>query len=71
MTNQQQKLPRLSYTVDDFMAATGYTRNRVYAAIACGDLRTFKDGRRRMISAAAAQEFIARRERETAEATPR
>lgn len=59
---------RLAYSVEEFMQATGYSRNRTYAAITSGDLRSFKDGKRRMISADAAREFIARRERETAEA---
>jgi Helix-turn-helix domain len=63
-----QQIERLAYTVPQFMAATGYSRNKTYAAIARGDLRSFKDGKRRMISADAAREFIARRERETAEA---
>ena len=62
-----EQLPKLSYSVEQFMAATGYSRNRTYAAIARGELRTFKDGKRRMISDAAAREFIARRERETAD----
>ena len=66
--SQKQPLQKLAYTVEQFMAATGYSRNRTYKSIACGDLRTFRDGKRRMISATAAAEFIARRERETAEA---
>ncbi len=65
---RQQILQRISYTVLQFMAATGYSRNKVYAAIGSGALRSFKDGKRRMISAQAAAEFIRLRERETAEA---
>ena len=60
-------IERLSYSVEEFMFATGYSRRKTYAAIASGDLRSFKDGKRRMISADAAREFIARRERETAD----
>ena len=66
--HDEQRLEKLSYTVEQFMVATGYSRNRTYKAISSGDLRTFKDGRRRMISDAAAREFIAARERATAEA---
>lgn len=58
---------RLSYTVPQLIAVTGLSRNRIYAAIASGALRSFKDGKRRMISAEAAREYILRRERETAE----
>lgn len=67
MENAPGKIERLSFTVPQFMAATGYSRNKVYAAIGRGELRSFKDGKRRMVSAEAAREFIARRERETAE----
>jgi hypothetical protein len=66
--SQQEQLQKLAFTVEQFMAAAGYSRNRTYKAIASGELRSFKDGKRRMISADAAREFIARRERATAEA---
>jgi hypothetical protein len=65
---QQERPERLAYTVEQFMAATGYSRNRTYNAITSGALRTFRDGKRRMISATAAREFIEARERATAEA---
>lgn len=68
---QHQPVERLSYTVDQFVEATGFARRRVYTAIASGELRTFKAGKRRMISADAAREYIARRERETADAEGR
>lgn len=54
--------PILSYSIEDFCEATGTTRTTAYKAIADGRLRSFKLGRRRMISAGAAQEFIARLE---------
>jgi excisionase family DNA binding protein len=57
---------RLSYTVPEAIAATGLTRTRLYGAIGDGSLRTWKEGRRRMISAKALQDFIAKRERESA-----
>lgn len=60
-------VPRLSYTIQEFTAATGLSRNRIYAAIARGDLKSFKDGKRRMIGAEAGREYIALRERLTAE----
>ncbi len=72
MAKQQSRyIEKLSYTIEEFMAATGYNRKRVYSVISSGALKTFKDGRRRMVSAEAAREFIALRERETAEAEGR
>lgn len=72
MAKQQARyIEKLSYTIEEFMAATGYNRKRVYSVISSGALKTFKDGRRRMVSAEAAREFIALRERETAEAEGR
>jgi hypothetical protein len=65
---QIERLERISYTVPEFMAVSGFSRNKVYRAIASGALRSFKDGKRRMISATAAREFIALREYETAKA---
>ncbi|MEN1927610.1 helix-turn-helix domain-containing protein [Luteimonas sp. MJ250] len=62
MTTNQQ----LSYTVDGAVRATGLTRTRLYAAIGEGSLRSFKDGRRRMISAKALEEFITKLERDSA-----
>lgn len=56
--------PVLSYSIDDFCKATGTTRTTTYKAIAEGGLQSFKIGRRRMISARAAQEFITRLEAE-------
>ena len=50
---------RLSFTLDEFCDVTGFNRANVYKAMARGQLRTFKYGKRRMISADAAKEFIA------------
>lgn len=61
--------PQLAYTIEQALDTGAFSsRNRIYAAIARGDLRTFREGKRRMISAGALQEYILRRERETAEA---
>ena len=57
---------KLSYTVEDACEATGLRRSRLYAAIADGSLTTFKAGRRRMVSAKALQDFIAKLERASA-----
>lgn len=56
----------LSYSVDGAVKATGLTRTALYAAIADGSLRSFKAGRRRMISAQALADYIAKLERQSA-----
>ena len=53
---------RIALTVEDAIAVTGYSRNRLYDAMNDGSLRSFKDGRRRMISRKALEDFIAKRE---------
>lgn len=64
----KHELPQLAYTVEQALDSGAFTsRNKFYSAIARGELRTFRDGKRRMVSAGALQEYIARRERETAE----
>jgi len=59
---------RLAYTVSDALESGAFSsRNKLYSAIARGELRTFRDGKRRMISADALREYIAHRERATAD----
>ena len=56
---------RLSYNVEEALAVTGLNRNAFYRAINSDEIRTFKIGRRRMVSAAALRDFIAAKEEET------
>ena len=49
---------RLAYTVEQAVESTGLTRTRLYRAFADGSLKSFRCGRRRMISATALQGFI-------------
>lgn len=56
---------RLSYTVEAACDATSLARTRIYRAIADGTLKTFKAGRRRMVSAKALQSFIDALERQS------
>lgn len=65
MSQAPQPVEKLSYTIDELRRATGFSRNKIYTHIARGDLRSFKAGKRRMFSAAAAREFIAMLERRT------
>ncbi|HHA2836583.1 TPA: helix-turn-helix domain-containing protein [Stenotrophomonas maltophilia] len=59
-----QSTERLSYTTDEACAVTGLNRNAFYAAMARDQIKTFKVGRRRMVSARALRDFIEAREKE-------
>lgn len=61
-----QLAARLSYAVEQAVEATGIPRTRIYGAIAKNELRTFKHGRRRFISADALREWITTLERQSA-----
>lgn len=49
---------RMAYTVEQMCELLNMTRTRIYRAIADGSLKTFKAGRRRMVSAHALREFV-------------
>ncbi|WP_080953845.1 MULTISPECIES: helix-turn-helix domain-containing protein [Xanthomonas] len=55
---------RLSYTLEQASEVTGLGRTAFYRQIAMNQIRTFKVGRRRMVSAQALREFIDKKERE-------
>ena len=61
---QLSDAPKVSYNVEQVLAATGLNRNALYREMAAGHLQTFKVGKRRMVSARALQEFIERKEKE-------
>ena len=48
----------LAYTVEQALEIVPVSRTRLYAAIGTGELRTFKDGRRRLISVEALEDFV-------------
>jgi hypothetical protein len=59
---------RLGYSVAEALATGAFpNRNKLYAAITRGEIKTWKDGRSRMISAASLREYV---ERKTREAEP-
>lgn len=58
--------PKVSYTMGEAAAATGFTRSRLYQAMATGDLRTIKAGRQRLVSRNALEAYVAKLERESA-----
>jgi hypothetical protein len=50
---------KLSYTIKEFVNATGIARTQVFAHIKQGRLKVCKSGRRNLILAADAQAFLA------------
>ena len=55
-------LPKLGYSLEEFSQVASMSRSAIYKAIAAGSLQTYKAGRRRLVSARAAQAFIAKLE---------
>jgi len=49
---------KLSYTISEFVKATGIARTQVFAHIKQGRLKACKSGRRVLIRAADAKDFI-------------
>ncbi len=49
---------KLSYTVGQAVDLTGASRTRIYEAIAAGQLKTFKLGRRRLMTRDALESWI-------------
>lgn len=59
---QQRAIERLAYTVNEALETRAFpTRNKLYEAITRGDVETWKDGRRRMISAASLRRYVERK----------
>lgn len=65
---QQHEIQRLAYTVEQTLTSGAFSsRRKLYEAIATGTLKTFKDGKRRMVTARALQDYLEWRERATAD----
>ena len=59
---QPTPVERLGYTVEDTLATGAFpNRNKLYKAIARGDVESWKDGRSRMISAASLRRYVERK----------
>lgn len=59
---QNQPVERLAYTVNGALETGAFpNRNKLYDAIARGDVETWKDGRTRMISAASLRRYVERK----------
>lgn len=55
--------PRLAFPVDEACKALATSRQRLYDLINSGRLRSFKEGKRRYVSRAAIEAYIAAQER--------
>jgi hypothetical protein len=55
----KQTIEKLAYTVKQALETGAFpTRNKLYLAIARGDVDTWRDGRSRMISAASLHRYV-------------
>jgi excisionase family DNA binding protein len=62
-------MEKLAYTIPEFMDVSGLgSRTGVYQEINAGRLKTVKSGRRRLIPREAAEQWLARLQREAEEA---
>lgn len=57
---------KIAYSVEEAALKSSLGRRSIYEAIGTGELRSFKRGRRRLISDEALREFVANLERESA-----
>ena len=55
---------KVAYSPAEAAVATGLTRSRIYELIGKGELESFVDGRRRLISRRALDALVAKREAE-------
>lgn len=62
------EIQKLAYTMREGAAATGHAESVFREKVTKGEIKSFKSGRRRLISARALQEFIERLERESGSA---
>ena len=54
-------LPKLAYRIDEAVSASGLARTALFEAIARGDLRSFRAGKRRLIVADSLRAYLVRR----------
>jgi len=55
---------QLAYGIEQAAELIGKSRSAMFVAVAGGEIQSYKDGRRRMVSARALAEYVARKERE-------
>jgi excisionase family DNA binding protein len=60
--NSTPPVPRLAFTIADALLTGAFAnRNALYRALARGELESWRDGRRRMISAASLERYVSER----------
>jgi excisionase family DNA binding protein len=57
---------RIALSVNEAAAAAGFSRQMIYNAINCGELRSAKIGKRRVITMEALRDWLRSKEREVA-----
>ena len=58
---EKTTLPPLAHSPDNAAQRIGVSTRAIYAAIACGELRSFKIGKRRLITDAELQSLVQRK----------
>lgn len=53
---------RLAYSLEDAADAIGLSLRKLAAMVATGEIRSFRAGRRRLVSVSALREYISRQE---------
>lgn len=66
MKKSTRELPLAGLSVEEVMESTGLSRQTVYNQINSGALRSFKVGRRRLVSPSALQSWVKRLENDAA-----
>lgn len=67
MSNANAGAIRFALTFDEWCDAAGISRSRGYKKLREGEIETFMEGRRRMVSIKAAQRYVERKEKEARE----
>lgn len=62
MSEQKSSPPRLAYRFDEWCGAVGISRSQGYKKVAEGEIQTYMEGRKRMVSATAAARYVAQKE---------
>ncbi|THD03729.1 helix-turn-helix domain-containing protein [Rhodanobacter lindaniclasticus] len=68
MTQPSNPPQKLAYGITEAALLIGKSRSALYEAMTSGTIASYKDGRRRMISARALAEYVDRKEREGSKA---
>lgn len=65
-TPREAPVDAVAYSIDQAAARLGVSKTTFEALVAAGQIKSFRVGRRRLISRAALEAFVARQERKAA-----